>query len=262
MIVFLARKGLKGARRIVIKLGTNIVINQDGRFNSKLITSLLKEISLLRDSGKLFILVSSGAIGLGNNCLNWKKTRDTLLNQCSASVGQSLLMHEYGLCSKSTGMAMAQVLLTREDLKSSKRKERIKNLIEKLTALKILAIINENDSVSTEEITFGDNDLLSAYIAQLFNADLLILLSNVDGVYKGSSTKEIIPLIRVIDSRIKACITGSTSSLGRGGMLSKILAAEIASPAKTVVAKGNEKNVLARIFKGENIGTLFHLEKT
>ncbi|HLC56984.1 MAG TPA: glutamate 5-kinase, partial [Candidatus Nanoarchaeia archaeon] len=173
MIVFLARKELKNTKRIVIKLGTNIVINQNGRFNSKLITSLLKEISSLKDSGKSFILVSSGAIGLGNNSLNWKKAKDTLLNQCSASVGQSLLMHEYRSCSNPLGIAIAQVLLTREDLKSSKRKERIKNLIEKLTGLNVLAIINENDSVSTEEITFGDNDILSAHIAQLFNADLL-----------------------------------------------------------------------------------------
>lgn len=207
------------------------------------------------------MIVSSGAIGLGNNHLRWNKTNDLILNQCSASVGQNLLLHSYSNCFKKHGVVISQLLLTHEDIADAKRKVNIRNLIEKLMELGIVAIINENDSVSTEEITFGDNDILSAYVSALIEADLLIILSDVNGLYRNLETEEIINFVESIDSEIKRCISKNKSELGKGGMPSKLIAAQLAASSNTitVVANSNEKNVIKRILNGESVGTLFCL---
>ena len=259
MSLFLVRKQLKKAEKIVIKLGTNTVLDSIGNFNQDLISSLLEEILLLREKGKKIILVSSGAIGLGNTHMHWERSQDLLLNQCSASIGQSLLMHAYKSCADVLGIKIAWVLLTREDFKDQTRLGRIKKVLERLTNLGVLVIINENDAVSTEEITFGDNDILAANVAKIVGAELLVLLSNVDGVYKDFASKEVISLITSINQEMQACIQQGTSTGGKGGMSSKYLAAAQASSALTVVANGSKKNSISKIVNGENLGTLFWL---
>ena len=255
------RNQLKKANRIVIKLGTNTIIDGNGKFNYCFINELIKQISHLKDEGREIIIVSSGAIGLGNNYLGWLKTNDLVLNQCSASVGQNLLMNSYANCFNEHGIAISQLLLTHDDINDSKRKLNIKCLIEKLMNKGIIVIINENDSVSTEEITFGDNDILSALVSNLINADLLILLSNVNGLYKDINYEEIVNFVEKIDYRIRNCVSRNKSQFGKGGMRSKLRAVQLASASNTftVIANSKEKEVIKKIIKGENIGTLFYL---
>jgi len=261
VIVFLLRNQLKKANRIVIKLGTNAIIDDNGKFNYCFINGLIKQISYLKNEGKQIIIISSGAIGLGNNNLGWQKTDDLVLNQCSASVGQNLLMNSYAKCFSQYGITISQLLLTHEDINDSKRNTNIKSLIEKLMNLGIIAIINENDSVSTEEITFGDNDLLSACVSNLLDADLLILLSDVNGLYRNVKNEEIVDFVENIDSKIKKYVCRNKSKLGKGGMHSKLIAAQLVSASNTftVIASSGEKEVIKRIIRGDNIGTLFYL---
>ncbi|MFH1439861.1 MAG: glutamate 5-kinase [Candidatus Woesearchaeota archaeon] len=255
------RNQLKKVNRIVIKLGTNTIIDDNGKFNYCFINGLIEQISHLKDEGKQIIIISSGAIGLGNNYLGWQKTNDLVLNQCSASVGQNLLMNSYANCFNKYSIAISQLLLTHEDINDPKRNANIKCLIERLMSLGIITIINENDSISTEEITFGDNDILSARVSNLIDADLLILLSDINGLYKNIKYKEIVDFVENIDLNIRKYVDENRSKLGKGGMHSKLIAAQLASHSNTftVIASSIEKDVIKRIIRGENIGTLFYL---
>lgn len=261
MDAFLWRGRLKDAKRIVIKLGSNTIIKDD-RFNCGLAEDLARQIRELYPE-KRFIIVTSGAIGLGRMHLAHEKTDDILLKQCLASVGQNILMHSYQDCFAMHGIRISQLLLTNDDLRDEKRKTNLKCILAKLASMGITTIINENDSVSTEEMTFGDNDILSAHISNLVEADLLILLSDVDGLYRNIYTKEIIDLVDDVDHRIMGFLDDKKSEMGTGGMRSKIAAAQIAAYSKTatVVANGSEKDVIRRILEGDMLGTMFKLDR-
>ena len=170
-------------------------------------------------------------------------------------------MNSYANSFNKYDLIISQLLLTHEDINDYKRGKNIKCLIERLMNLGVITIINENDSVSTEEITFGDNDLLSARVCNLLDANLLVLLSDVNGLYKNIKYEEIVEFVGSIDSRITGCVDRGKSELGKGGMHSKLIAAQLASASNTftVIASSKEKNVIERIVKGDNIGTLFYL---
>jgi glutamate 5-kinase len=252
---FLVRNDLWKAKRIVIKIGTN-TITSNGKFNKSFAKNLTKELNKI---GKEIIIVSSGAICLGNNHVGWEKSNNKTKKQCASTIGQGLLIQKYNEILKGN-MFVSQLLLTRADLKCTERKNFVREIISHSLKNNILTIINENDSLSTEEITFGDNDILSAHIANLIGADLLILLTNVDGIYSNMETKQKIFYVKNIKD-VQQLVCSVFSSNGTGGMRSKIKAAEIASfcGAKTIIAKGLEKNRLTRILSGENIGTLIDL---
>lgn len=255
-----AQQRIKDAKRIVIKLGTNLVVDEKGNFNYKIIYDIARQMTEITD--KEFVIVSSGAIGLGNSKLNWEKSKDLVLNQCSASVGQSILMKHYSDCFENMGINTSQLLLTHENLKDRRRKNIVKKLLLKLISLNIIPIINENDSVSTEEITFGDNDLLSAKVSNLINADLLILLSNVNGLYSDFKNKKQLNFVEKIDSKVNGYVQAEKSRLGKGGMSSKLIAAQLAADSDTitVLANGSARNNIQDIVKGRNIGTIFCLK--
>lgn len=258
MSYFLVRNNLKKAKRIVIKIGTNTITN-NGEFNKEFAENLLNEIIYLTKMGKEIILVSSGAIGIGNKHLGWTKDTDKTKKQYSASIGQSLLIQKYNEL-LSGKMFVSQILLTRADLKCLERKNYVKQIIEFSIKNNTLTIINENDSLSTEELTFGDNDVLSAHITNLVGADLLILLTNVDGLYSNINEGKKVSFVTKIED-VQQLVCSVLSSNGTGGMNSKLKAAEIASfcGAKTIIANGQEINRLQKILSGENIGTLFEL---
>ena len=261
MDAILHRAALKKSKKIVIKIGTNTIIDKDGKFNHNIIKNLARDIHDLKFTGRQFTIVSSGAIGLGNHHMQWQKTKDILMNQCSASIGQTLLMHAYHNCFKEHSLTVSQLLLTYSDIFDTKKETVIRNLTKKLIEQGIIPIINENDSVSTEEITFGDNDILSAHVSGLINADLLIILTDTDGLYKDIEKEDTINFIETIDPQIHACIHPKKSKEGKGGMSSKLLASGLAAKhgIKTVIAQGTEKNIIKKILNGETTGTLLNL---
>jgi glutamate 5-kinase len=262
VVVFLVRNQLNKAKRIIIKLGTSTILKENGIFNYELINGFIKEIIKLKAQGKEIVIVSSGAVGLGNNHLTWQKSEDKLLNKCSASIGQSKLMYSYQNSFDKFNLSIAQLLLTNKNFKTNRRKKRIKNVLEKLLEIGIIPIINENDSITESETSFGDNDILAGHISNITKANLLIILSNVDGIYRNYIKKDVINYISKTDSTIKNYVTSNRSSFGKGGMMSKIHAAKICSQTNTmtVIANGQEKNILLKIINGKNIGTLINLE--
>jgi glutamate 5-kinase len=255
---FLARSELSKVKRMVIKIGTN-TITTNGKFNIAFAKNLADEITILTKQGKEIILISSGAIHLGNNHLCWEKTNYKTAKQCSASVGQNLLMQNYYKIF-SGKMFVSQLLLTRADLKCTERKNFVKQIINHSIANNILTVINENDSLSTEKITFGDNDILSAHVTNVIGADLLVLLTNVDGIYSNIERKQKISYLKDIKA-VQHLVSYEISKNGTGGMNSKLMAANIVSycGAKTVIANGLEKNRITRLLDGEDIGTLIDL---
>jgi len=240
--------------RIVIKLGTSTIIG-DG-WAAERMERLITQIATLRKSGKEVILVSSGAIGLANNYLGKERSDDLVQNQVSASVGQVRLLHKYAERFSQHGITVGQLLLTSQDILNGKRRV-VRNLLERMLEQGILPIINENDSISTEEITFGDNDLLSAYIAQITCADLLILLSDVDGLLDNEG--RVVETVEMLDQSIAQLVT--MGGHGKGGMKSKLLAAQVAASShiQTIVANGQEEDILLRLLDGEELGTHFCL---
>lgn len=260
MVVFLVRKQLWKTKRIVIKLGTTTLIDDNGELNRRLLKELARCIRYLNLKNKEVVIVSSGAIGLGYMHLKLPRSNNMLMNQCAASVGQVLLMNAYVTSFNKYNLSVSQILLTQSNLNHDTEKIANKNLIEKLIELNIVPIINENDPVSTEETTFRDNDMLAGHISKLLNADLLIILSNVDGLYENYETKEVVRYVSTIDSRVDGLVSNKKSILGKGGMMSKLIAADLASNTVTVIANGRTKNVVKKILDGMEIGTLIKLE--
>lgn len=258
-----ARNQLKQAKRYVIKIGTNTLLTDQGAFNYEFALHLAGQIQHLRQHGREFILVSSGAIGLGRHFLGWKKSADITLSQTAASVGQAILMHHYAKVFQKTEQTISQVLLTHYDMLHSQNRQNIQNLLDHQLKLGLLPIINENDSVSTEDITFGDNDILSGYVSNMVKAEVLVLLTNVNGLYRNIDTQERMGFVPKITDAITECISEGKSSMGKGGMMSKILAAQLAaqSGTRTLVVNGLQPDVLNRISEGADIGTLFALPK-
>jgi glutamate 5-kinase len=274
------QKRLRAARRAVIKLGTGIVTGSDGQFNAEVLEPLARTIARLKKDGRQVVLVSSGAVGLGRGRLGLHRDRlnDMVMRQACAAIGQSLLMHEYEKLFQMHGVHLAQVLLTEGDFVDRSRYSNLRQTMEALLKLGVLPIVNENDTVSTAELDylnirageriFSDNDRLAALVMSHIEADVLVLLTDVDGLMQlgPSGSKDaagsVIPLVEEISPELKALALGPSEG-GRGGMLTKLDAAEIAMQAGgiAVIANGKKAGTLDRIFEGEPAGTVF-LSKT
>jgi glutamate 5-kinase len=253
---------LKSASRIVVKLGTGVLTDSRKLIDPAQLEQLVAQIAALKKSDKEVVLVTSGAVGAGMGALG-HETRPTDLaeKQACAAVGQSRLMTAYDKLFSAHDLLVAQVLLTHDDLEHHERHLNARNTLVSLLKRGVVPIINENDAVSFTEIKFGDNDKLSALVASLLPADLLVILTTVDGVIEnfGKINPKNISVIEQIDSAIEDMAGGTTSETAVGGMKSKIEAAKIVvrSGIPLVIASGKKKNVLAKVLGGEDEGTLF-----
>lgn len=254
----------KARRRLVIKVGTSVLTGGAMGLNRPRMAELVRQIARLVAGGHEVVLVTSGAVLAGRERLNYPRPgRDIPFKQMLAAVGQGRLMHIYEQFFEIYDIAVAQVLLTREDLRDRHRYLNARNTLLALLERRIVPIINENDAVATEEIRVGDNDNLSALAANLVEAELLILLTDMPGLYTADPRRQpdarLIPEVPRIDERIYHLAGGSHSGLGTGGMLTKVQAAELATRGGTdvVVAGGDEENGLLRIAAGERLGTFF-----
>jgi len=272
---------LRTAKRVVIKLGTSTVMGAQGELSSERIEPIVEAIANLQTDHRQVVLVSSGAVGLGRGWLGLHPSRlkDMATKQACAAVGQSLLMEAYKRLFGTYDVKIAQVLLTEEDFSNWRRYSNLRRTMEKLIGFGVLPIVNENDTVSTAELeivgdssraaAFSDNDRLAALVMSGLEADALILLTNVDGLLgaetstkhkrTGSGTRpQLIPLISKVTPELRAIANGPSQS-GRGGMVTKLKAAEIAMNCGgvAVIANGRRPETLARIFAGEPEGTVF-----
>ena len=250
--------------RIVIKIGTSTLAHPSGHLNIRLVEELCKIISDIQNAGHQVILVSSGAIGMGVGKLGLRqRPTDIPTKQAAAAVGQCELMYTYDKLFGEYNHTVAQLLITREDIDSEVRHFNFSNTLDRLLELGVLPIINENDTVATQEIVIGDNDTLAAHVAKSVRADLLILLSDIDGLYTADPHKDpnarLIPVIEALDDSIYALAGGSASKQGTGGMVTKLQAASIAteSGCDMVIANGRRPGNLYDILDGKAIGTRF-----
>jgi len=254
---------LTQCKRIVVKVGSALVTNQGAGLDAQAIGSWARQIATLRENGYEVVLVSSGAIAEGMQRLGWKLRPSAMHElQAAAAVGQMGLVQMYESCFRQHGLHAAQVLLTHADLVDRERYLNARSTLRTLLHLGVIPVINENDTVVTDEIKFGDNDTLGALVANLIEADALIILTDQNGLYdadpRKNSAAKLIDAAQAGDPKLEAMAGGSGSHIGRGGMLTKVLAAKRAarSGAHTVIASGNETDVLAHLLHGENIGTL------
>ena len=250
--------------RVVIKIGTSTLTYNTGRLNIRSVEKLCKTVSDIKNAGHEVILVSSGAIGMGVGKLHFKeKPNDMPSKQAAAAVGQCELMYVYDKQFAEYNHTVAQILLTKDDVAHEERKENFQNTAFRLLELGALPIINENDSVITEEIGIGDNDTLAAIVAKSVHADLLILLSDIDGLYTADPHKDknarLISVVTEITPEIAALADGKGSGLATGGMQTKLRAAQIVMETGTdmVIANGKDPMVLYAILEGEPVGTHF-----
>lgn len=263
------RPGEKGGRyqRLVIKLGTNLLTGGTGSLDIPTMATLVDQVAKLHHEGREIVLVSSGAIAAGRDKLAADRDRrDIPFRQILAAVGQGRLMRTYEDLFDRHGIVVAQALLTKRELSHRAGYLNARNTIMSLLSLRVVPIINENDVVATDEIKeekFGDNDNLSAMVANLLDADLLILLSDVRGLYtadpRRSPDARLIPVVEKIDAVIESMAGGAGTSRGTGGMATKIEAAKLAtrSGIAVVITEGNIPNVIVRLAEGESVGTLF-----
>lgn len=252
------------AHTIVVKVGTNVLTDENGALSNERVRDLAQQLSHVRQSGRNVVLVSSGAIGAGVGRLGLPARPVDLRHlQACAAVGQSFLMRAYEEELSRHGIATAQILLTAEDFDTRQRYLNVRNTLLSLLEWDCLPIINENDTLSTEEICFSDNDQLAAHVTNLLQAPLLLLLSNVDGLYERVPEKGEVafPLATVpeIDERIQMMAGPSRSSLGLGGMQSKLQAARHVTAAgeSVIIANGAAPGILERILNQETVGTVF-----
>lgn len=255
---------LKSAHRIVVKVGTSTLFLENGKPDLYRIEHLIRELSALKNEGREVIFVSSGAIAYGMNEAGLReKPTDIPKKQALAAIGQSGLMHLYKRFFADYGQTTAQVLLTKENAARHHQYTNSRNALLSLLELGVIPVINENDVVAIDEIKIGDNDNLSATVAALIDADALLILSDIDGVYTGNPHEDHaarhIEEILEITPEIERMAGGAGSSFGTGGMATKIEAARIAQNAGVtmVIAKGCEDEVIRRVFAGETLGTLF-----
>ncbi len=250
--------------RIVVKVGTSTLAHSTGRLNIRHVEELVKVLSDLKNAGHQIILVSSGAIGMGVGKLNLPgKPTDMPTKQAAAAVGQCELMYTYDKLFLQYSHTVAQVLLTGEDVDHQERRENFENTIERLLELGALPIINENDTIATAEIKVGDNDTLGAIVACCVRADLLVLLSDIEGLYTADPRKDpearLIPVVEEVTPQIQALAGGVGSSLGTGGMATKLRAAKMvtAHGCDMVITNGEHPERLYDIAEGKAVGTRF-----
>lgn len=245
-------------KKIVIKIGTKVLTSKDRSLDRERLRDIVGQVSDVQDGGARSIIVTSGAIGAGMWLLGMKRRPGSISElQAAASVGQGQLMHLYSEYLRSRGYSAGQILLTQEDFNDRTRYLNIKHTIGALLAHNAVPVINENDTVATDEIRCGDNDRLSAMVADLAGADMLVLLSDVDGLLDNQGN--LIRFVDAITDDIAKLAGKSGSDLGTGGMATKIDAVMMASGAgiECVIASGREKNVIKRIVSGESVGTRF-----
>jgi glutamate 5-kinase len=258
---------LANSRTLIVKVGSSLVTNNGEGLDKQAIAAWATQISALVKQGKQVVLVSSGAVAEGMQRLGWKK-RPVEVNelQAAAAVGQMGLVQMYESCFAVHGLHTAQILLTHDDLRDRKRYLNARSTLKTLLDLNVIPIINENDTVVTEEIRFGDNDTLAALVANLIEADALVILTDQQGLYSADPRKDkdakFINFDTAGNIELELMAGGAGSNVGTGGMLTKILAAKRAanSGAHTVIASGRETDVLIRLASGEAIGT--HLKST
>lgn len=250
--------------KIVIKVGTSTLAHSTGRINIRRIEQLVKVLSDIKNSGQEIILVSSGAIGMGVGKLSLKeRPQDMPTKQAASAVGQCELMYTYDKLFTEYNHIVAQILLTATDVEDEKRRLRVENTLERLLSLHVLPVINENDTVATEEISVGDNDTLSAIVANCAKADMLVILSDIDGLYTADPHKDksasLISVVEEITPEIESLAGGSGSSLGTGGMATKLKAAKLVTKngIDMVIANGSDPDILYDILDGQFKGTLF-----
>lgn len=256
-------KDIASAQRIVIKVGTSTLTYKTGKMNLKRIDRMAMILSDLRNQGKEIILVSSGAIGVGMGKLGLKsKPTVTKEIQAVSSVGQCELMYLYDKVFSEYNNTVAQILLTKDDIAIPKRKRNTQNTVTTLLDMGIIPVVNENDTVAIDEIEIGDNDTLSALVADFVDADLLILFSDIDGFYDADphtvKDAKLLPVVSDISS-VKHLASGSAGKQGTGGMVTKLEAAEIATSAGVhmIIANGANMDVIYDILNAKPAGTLF-----
>ena len=260
----LTRSSIPTAKRIVIKVGTSTLTYGTGKLNFQRIEKLVRELADLANQGKQIILVTSGAVGAGMDRLGLKEKPKTIPEkQAAAAVGQGILMHTYEKIFGEYGQVVAQVLLTREDSVNRKRYANSRNTLLTLLDMGVIPIINENDAVAVDELKIGDNDTLSAMVASIVEADVLIILSDVDGVYTANPQTDplatLINEITDITPDIEELAGGPGTTRGTGGMYTKIQAAKIAinSGVVMVIASGMRDGIVREVLSGVEVGTLF-----
>ncbi|MBA7582759.1 Glutamate 5-kinase [subsurface metagenome] len=258
------RESLKHKKRIVIKVGTSSLSYENGRLNFQRIGQIAHVLSAVRNKNIEVVLVTSGAIGVGAGRIGMvEKPTDLAKKQALAAIGQAELIKIYQKFFEEYNQTVAQVLLTKDVMTNPGRHQNAKNTLLKLLSMGIIPIINENDTISTDEIEFGDNDTLSADVATLVESDLLILLSDIDGLYsadpKMETSAQIIRTVDKITPKLINSASGASTSFGTGGMATKISAAKICVEAKidTVITNGNNPFTVFDILEGKEIGTHF-----
>lgn len=259
-----SREALKKAKRIVIKVGTSTITYANGKRNFSQIDRLAREISDLQNQGKEMILVTSGAVAVGVDRMGLLGKPKTIPGkQAAAAVGQGVLMHTYEKFFADYGQIVAQVLITKTEAIDRHRYTNTRNTFMELMRQRVIPIVNENDVVALDELKIGDNDNMSALVAGIVDADLVIILSDVDGLYTANPQTHpdavIVPEVAEITPEIEASAGGVGSARGTGGMATKIQAAKAATSSgiHLVIASGTEKNAITRVLQGEELGTLF-----
>ncbi len=262
------RSFLRDKKRIVVKIGTSTITHMStGNLNLEKLERFVRMLTDIRNQDKEVVVVSSGAIGAGRKALGIKEKPRTLsVKQACAAVGQARLMMIYQKLFAEYNQTIAQILITKRIMLNEISKSNAENTFKELLGLGVIPIVNENDPISTDQIleeNFGDNDTLSANVAELVKADLLILLSDIDGLYtddpRRNKNAEFIGYVDRIDAGLEAMAKGADTSLGTGGMATKVAAAKIAAGAGVdmVIANGDRVSNISRILNGEEIGTLF-----
>ena len=250
--------------RVVIKIGTSTLAHSTGRINIRRVEELCKVLSDIKNAGNEIILVSSGAIGMGVGKLSLPgRPADIRTKQAAAAVGQCELMYVYDKLFSEYNHTVAQILITGDDIDHTDRKTNFENTMRRLLELGVLPIVNENDSISTQEIEIGDNDTLGAIVATTISADLLIILSDIDGLFTADphtdSNAKLLHRVEKITPEIEAMIGGAGTKLGTGGMITKIKAAKMTTACgiDMVIANGKDPDILYDILDGKEIGTRF-----
>lgn len=261
-------KNVVKAKKIVIKIGTSTLTHKTGNINIRRVEHLVKIIADLKNSGRDIILVSSGAVGVGMGKLGLdKKPRELSQKQALAAIGQCELMYLYDKLFSEYNHNVAQVLLTNDVISEKEDILKITNTFDKLLKYNVIPIVNENDTVSTEELEFGDNDTLSAVVSSIIKADLLVILTDIDGLYTDNPSKnkdaKRIEVVEEITDDIVNCCSDAVNNLGTGGMITKIKAGQIAfeNNFDMVILSSKDPNDLYSLFDGENKGTLFKVRK-
>lgn len=261
------REALGSARRVVVKIGSRVLVQRDGRPDMRRMRSLVQDIAAAQRAGREMVVVTSGAIGAGMQALGLK-TRPKLLPdlQMAAAIGQTRLMTRYDALFSAEDCLIGQVLLTHDALNVRERHLNARNTLVNLVRHRIIPVINENDTVAVEEIKFGDNDLLASLVALLVDADLLILLTTVDGLRAPGSAGRTrrVPYLESVTPRTLALVFGSKNEISTGGMASKLQSAHNVARAGTpvVIADGRRVGILAAVLKGEDRGTLIGRPRT